>query len=158
MIKSISGSYITYSWCVIVRIELYHSAKLITSGRQFATPNGGKSLGSIHALDMVLNMFSLCLGTNQVSSSKPLEGLYDILNPRVFSESASMEDIQGFRLYLVARLIAVTSQGLSTALTDSKTFASDLEGLVAVYSATKNCLLPLLGALFNRYHLFRVLI
>lgn len=88
---------------------------------------------------------SLCLGTGHTPTSKPVEGMYDTLNPRVFLGTASVEDIRGFRLYLTARLLESTNRGLQIKLKDLKSFTTEMEGIFSVFNGTRNCLLPLQG-------------
>lgn len=75
--------------------------------------------------------------------------MYDILNPRVFLGVASIEDIRGFRLYLIARLLEATNRGLEIKLKDLKTFTTEMEGIFSVFGGTRNCLLPLQGWRFT---------
>ena len=97
----------------------------------------------------------LSLGTSSKPSSNRSMDMSEILDPRLFTGTATTEDVRTFRLRLSAHFLDIAQRGLEIKIKDLKTFVVEMDNIFTAFSRVRNCMQPLQGI---RDSLFDVLV
>ena len=69
----------------------------------------------------------------------------EMLDPRLFTGTATTEDIRTFRLRLSAHFLDIAQRGLDIKIKDLKTFVVEMDNIFTTFSRARNCMQPLQG-------------